>query len=124
MPQVTTVKKAAKPQGECEKCSTPIKKGDAYRWWKFRFGVKHVVCMADACSPKANDLESLAEQVREFGEEQQGKFDNMPEGLQQGDTGQLLEERASNMEQAATPWTRRQAMHAMPRWWTWQTPTH
>lgn len=140
VPQVTTVKKAAKPQGECEKCGAAIKKGDAYRWWKFRFSAKHVVCMAPDCTPKANDLtqseytmrcndfsdelaalltnyrdpeglpdmeglaselESFAESVREFGEEQQSKLDNMPDSLQQSETGQLLEERAGNMEQAA-----------------------
>lgn len=45
-----------------------------------------------------DDLRSLAETLRELGSEQQEKYDNMPEGLQQGDTGQLLEERANNCE--------------------------
>ena len=49
----------------------------------------------------ASAIEDLAEQVRDFGSEQQDKLDNMPEGLQQGDTGQLLAERAENMESAA-----------------------
>lgn len=55
-----------------------------------------------------DSLREIAERIRECGQEQQDKYDNMPEGLQQGDTGQLLEERASgcdewasNIEQAA-----------------------
>jgi hypothetical protein len=45
-----------------------------------------------------SQVEDLASQIRELGEEEQGKYDNMPEGLQQGDTGMLLEERAQAME--------------------------
>lgn len=51
-----------------------------------------------------NDLEdfrTIAEDLRELGQEQRDKFDNMPEGLQQGDTGQMLEERAEACESAA-----------------------
>lgn len=51
--------------------------------------------------PAVEDIEALrqiAENIREFGQEQQEKFDNMPEGLQQGDTGQLLEERATGCD--------------------------
>jgi flagellar biosynthesis chaperone FliJ len=47
---------------------------------------------------EASDLREIAEQLRELGQEQQDKFDNMPEGLQQGDTGMMLEERASSCE--------------------------
>ncbi len=32
MARVTTVKKAQKDQGNCEKCGTPIKVGDGYKW--------------------------------------------------------------------------------------------
>ena len=49
----------------------------------------------------ASEVDSLASEVREFGEEQQEKHDNMPEGLQEGDTGQLLQERADSMSNAA-----------------------
>lgn len=44
---------------------------------------------------------TAAESIRNIGEEQQEKFENMPEGLQQGSTGELLEERANACEQAA-----------------------
>lgn len=40
-----------------------------------------------------DSLTSVAEEYRDLGQEQQDKYDNMPEGLQQGDTGQLLEQR-------------------------------
>lgn len=46
-------------------------------------------------------LKQIAEEIREFGQEKQAKLDNMPEGLQQGDTGQLLEERAAGCEEWA-----------------------
>lgn len=47
------------------------------------------------------DVSNLAEHIREIGENEREKFDNMPEGLQQGDTGQMLEERAEACETAA-----------------------
>jgi hypothetical protein len=44
------------------------------------------------------ELDDIALEARGLAEEQQEKFDNMPEGLQQGDTGQLLEERREALE--------------------------
>lgn len=44
------------------------------------------------------DVQSLADDVRSLGEEQSEKRDNMPEGLQDSETGSLLEERADNCE--------------------------
>lgn len=46
----------------------------------------------------ADDLREIAEAVRELGQEAQESFDNMPEGLQQGSTGELLEERSSSCD--------------------------
>jgi hypothetical protein len=40
-----------------------------------------------------DQLEQIKGDVESAGDECQGAFDNMPEGLQQGDTGQLLERR-------------------------------
>lgn len=49
------------------------------------------------------DLEShrddLISQLEGLRDETQGSLDNMPEGLQQGDTGQLLQQRIENLEQ-------------------------
>jgi hypothetical protein len=50
----------------------------------------------------ADELEEIAGRVRELGEECQEKLDNMPEGLQQGQTGELLQERAEACENAAS----------------------
>jgi hypothetical protein len=48
-----------------------------------------------------DDVRELAEGVREVGQEQQDKLDNMPEGLQQGATGELLQERIDACESSA-----------------------
>jgi Zn-dependent M32 family carboxypeptidase len=49
------------------------------------------------------DLESARDEAvneaTNLRDETQGKFDNMPEGLQQGDTGQLLQERIDALEE-------------------------
>lgn len=49
----------------------------------------------------AEGLRDVATTVRDIGQAEQDKFDNMPEGLQQGDTGQTLEERASQCSEWA-----------------------
>jgi hypothetical protein len=56
--------------------------------------------VTDADTMKS-ECDDFAEQLRELGQEQRDKFDNMPEGLQQGDTGQRLEERADWCEERA-----------------------
>jgi hypothetical protein len=100
-----------------------IKKGDSYYWWKFRFGGKRVsktppkpsqltqsdfwsavysaqesagtvpsfADLKDACDNLVSDLQDIESAT-------QDKFDNMPEGLQQGDTGQMLEERVAAIQ--------------------------
>lgn len=47
-------------------------------------------------------MREAATAIRELGEEAQSGFDNMPEGLQQGETGQMLENRANESERIAT----------------------
>lgn len=49
-----------------------------------------------------DDAQGFADTIRSLGEEQDEKFNNMPEGLQQGDSGQMLEARRDACEQAAT----------------------
>ena len=49
----------------------------------------------------ASALEDAAATIREQGESCLEKKDNMPEGLQEGDTGQLLDERADQCESLA-----------------------
>lgn len=56
---------------------------------------------ADGLAEFADELRSVAEEVRTLGQDQQDKHDNMPDGLQQGETGQLLEGRANACESLA-----------------------
>lgn len=44
-------------------------------------------------------LECCASSVQDLASETREKFDNMPEGFQQGDTGQLLESRADALDE-------------------------
>ncbi len=100
------------------------KKGEPYYWWKFMQGGRGGPKRYSATPPTrsqltqsdflgslyriedesfkgvedAEGLKAVAEEIRELGTEQQEKYDNMPEGLQQGDTGQTIEERAQNCE--------------------------
>lgn len=48
-----------------------------------------------------DDATDLANTLRELSEEAGASFENMPEGLQQGDVGQMLEERRDEAEAAA-----------------------
>lgn len=43
----------------------------------------------------------IASSIREAGEEANASFENMPEGLQQGETGQMLEARYTSCEETA-----------------------
>jgi hypothetical protein len=53
------------------------------------------------CSDAASELSDIASEVRSAGEECQSSLDNMPEGLQQGDTGQMLQTRIDAAETIA-----------------------
>ena len=55
----------------------------------------------DAGDKDAEAIRAAAEAMTSLGEEARGSFDNMPEGLQQGETGQLLETRADSCDDAA-----------------------
>ncbi len=104
-----------------------IKKGDGYWWWRF---FRSTVVNRSRVQPRAsqltgsaflselyaiqeeieglaadeelqNQVEELAGRIRDLGEECQNNRDNMPEGLQDSETGQLLEARADACEAAA-----------------------
>lgn len=108
-----------------------VKKGEMYYKWKIKTGPVSGVTRRSKEAPKPSQLTAseyasttaefcerdfsfedsddaeaqiteLAEEIRAFGEEQQSKKDNMPEGLQEGDTGQLLEARAEACENVAS----------------------
>jgi predicted nucleic acid-binding Zn-ribbon protein len=98
-----------------------IKKGDTYYQWSFyrqrpsksktyptraqltqNDTLQSVYSEYDGDLPKSKDeVESMAASIREAGESAQEKYDNMPEGLQQGDTGQRLEQWAEACSTAA-----------------------
>ena len=125
MPQVHFVKSARKTNR-----ALGIKKGDSYYWWKNRLpgqkaGTKRVsfsrpkpsqVCGNPFTSQVlafaeqlealvaeeglADAIEAIASDIRQLADEQQEKYDNMPESLQSGPTGELLQER----EEALNAW--------------------
>lgn len=45
-----------------------------------------------------SERDDIVSELEQLKDETQDKFDNMPDGLQQGDTGQMLEERVSSLE--------------------------
>lgn len=123
MARVHHVKKARKAHK-----NAGIKKGQEYWWIQFRIGrgsIKRYFTKPPRPSQRTNseylstlygiqeamedakpqtledlksDLESWIGDLESLRDETQDKFDNMPDGLQQGDTGQLLEQRVSNLE--------------------------
>jgi len=121
MPKVHLVKAAAKD-------NEVAKKGESYYWWAFRFGGKRMSktmprpsqltqsdfssrqleleerigdLKADTFEDLKSDVESICEEIRMLGEEQSDKFSNMPDSLQQGPTGELLQGRADSCEEWA-----------------------
>lgn len=102
-----------------------IKKGQSYYWWKFRRGGKRFSLTQpkpqqltqsafystlydigdmigelegdDSLQSTIPDVISALEELRD---ETQGSLDNMPDSLQQGPTGELLQERIDGLESA------------------------
>jgi hypothetical protein len=104
-----------------------IKKGQPYWWAAYRAGrggykrywtkpprpsqiaaseyAQSVLAIQEEMQDFTGDASALVERrdewaaaIREIADDCQSKFDNMPDGLQQGDTGQLLEERSNDCE--------------------------
>lgn len=104
-----------------------IKKGESYYWWKFRHGAKQRSKIRPRQSqltqsefwstvyscreqiedvPGCTDLESVRDdvvsQLELMRDEIEGRKDNMPEGLQEGSTGQMLEERMNALDECVS----------------------
>ena len=124
MPKVTYVNAARKDNPVC-------KKGESYYWWKFLRGPKlysltlpkrsqltqsdffsqmyaiedDVIAGFDDAGDSLEELKSMVEdaveQIRGLGDECCEKLDNMPEGLQEGPTGELLQSRSDECESMA-----------------------
>ena len=100
--------------------------GESYFWWKFRFGGKHY----SKTQPKPSqltgseflsavyafgedleamewsedleaDVQSIAAELTDLASEQYDKLSNMPDGLQEGPTGELLQGRNDMVEEWA-----------------------
>lgn len=129
MPRVNRVDKSRKSPGNCGKCGTEIKAGDPYVWWKFRFGGKHIRCGKSECGPKPADLtqseflstlygiqsqnfedcESITDlesarddavsDLESLRDECEEKRNNMPEQLQDSDSGNLLQGRIDGLQE-------------------------
>jgi hypothetical protein len=100
-----------------------IKKGDMYYKWAFRFGGVHMSkdkprpsqltqseFLSEALSIQEEiedlttgeiltgyDLSDITSRIEDLGSQQEDKLSNMPDGLQQGSTGELLQQRADAM---------------------------
>lgn len=121
MPRVTHVKKSLKPVPQLG-----LPAGSSYYWWKFKKGGKRysltppkrsqltqsafygalydlqddVINSADASADLASVRDSVVETLNEIMDQCQESLDNMPEGLQQGSVGELLQERVDAMQSA------------------------
>lgn len=127
MARATFVKSARVEVAE-ENCGIKggIKVGDSYYWWKFKRGGKRwsatppkrsqltqsnfyasvydleddVISNASADDGLAGVRDDVTSTLQEIADQCQESLDNMPEGLQQGSTGELLQERIYAMESA------------------------
>jgi hypothetical protein len=100
-----------------------VEKGEPYYWWKhFRQGKKvsktrpkgsqvasseyerSVLALVEGLEAwegawVESDRDDLVRELEEIRDQEQEKYDNMPEGFQQGDTGVLLEERVAAVDE-------------------------
>lgn len=124
MARAHEVKKAAKDYPQ-----HGIKKGEPYWWWSFMQGGRggpkhysktrpkpsqltqsefwsavHVLQEDNTATPELADIESDADSVKEalqdILDETQDKLDNLPEGFQQGASGELLQGRIDALQEA------------------------
>jgi hypothetical protein len=122
MARATFVKKARK-----DNKTEGIKKGESYYWWQFAFSPKQfsktpptrsqltrsafnstLFAIEDGMGERFKDLttseaiqnalDELKLEIEELRDETQGSLDNMPQQLQDADSGQLLQERIDGLE--------------------------
>jgi len=110
------VKKARK-----DVAGTDIKAGDSYYWWQFKGGRKQcsktapkasqltqsafwapVYALQEREQPSFDDLESeiddIKSELQNIGSECESSLSNMPDSLQQGPTGEMLQGRVDAMQ--------------------------
>jgi len=118
-------KPKARKEYKCSKCGETIKVGDTYlkgtpfrrspvirctkcglRSWELSSsdyvqGVGRVCdCWEEDYGCFEDTTQQIADELSNIQDDVQGSLDNMPEGLQEGDTGQLLQERIDTLSDA------------------------
>lgn len=116
-------KPKARKEYKCSKCGEVIKVGDTYlkgipfrrspvirctkcglRSWELSSsdyvqGVGRICdCWEEDYGCDENTAQSIADELNNIRDQCQDSLDNMPEGLQEGDTGQLLQERIDTLD--------------------------
>lgn len=122
MAKVYVVNKSRK-EFTCSRCHKPIPVGSSYVWGAIFHGptiYRHKECGLQSWELSGSDfiktcgtiqtywkedygvtqesVDSIKGDLEELRDETQEKFDNMPDGLQEGDTGMLLQERIEMLE--------------------------
>lgn len=113
----------ARKEYTCSKCNTIIKKGDKY-FRGDRFMASPIIrcqkcgihswecssseytqtvgsvcdCWEETYGVNEDTVQSIIDELETLRDNCQDNLDNMPEGLQEGDTGQLLQERIDQLE--------------------------
>ena len=118
-------KPKARKEYKCSKCGGIIKIGETYlkgtpfrrspvircikcglRSWELSSsdyvqGVGRVCdCWEEDYGCDEDTAQSIADELDSIKDQCEGSLENMPEGLQEGDTGQLLQERIDNLDEA------------------------
>lgn len=115
-------KPKARKEYKCSKCGETIKVGETYlkgtpfrrspvircmkcglRGWELSSdyvqGVGRICdCWEEDYGCDEDTAQSIADELDTIKDDCQDSLDNMPEGLQEGDTGQLLQERIDNLD--------------------------
>jgi prefoldin subunit 5 len=63
---------------------------------------KEATALVERLRKLMSDLDEIKPEVETLAEEEQSKFDNMTEGLQQGERGQRISENADNLSTASS----------------------
>lgn len=122
MGKVTKIAKSRK-EFKCSKCGSVILVGSTYYRGSLNFAHDIIRCSKCKLEPwevttsdyrksvgeilykwsenfgvEEETAEQIAEELESIRDDLQDRLDNMPEGLQEGDTGQLIQERIDNLE--------------------------
>ena len=89
------IKRCAKPE-----CAPKPKDLTRSEFWQALYGLQEEKWEADTIEDLESIKDDVVNQLQELLDSTQEKFDNMPEGLQQGDSGNTLQERIDAVQGA------------------------